>query len=167
MGLCFPSGSSERNRIFRLADTHLPAFLMAVQGEHVIIKGYPFYILIKQLDIIMHQKDVFLVVLGLPLLDTRERYGNDLTGKLISNLVIQLFSYVAQTEREMNIVRTTEGIAAAKARGCGSVGNRWRSQKIMNLCSHSGGAEISRSVKPHDDWACCGLRSTSGYMSRR
>ncbi|MCR5439830.1 MAG: recombinase family protein [Selenomonas sp.] len=92
------------------------------QGDTLVIKsldrlGRNYDEMIKQLDIITRQKEVALVVLDLPLLDTRNRYGNDLTGKLISNLVIQLFSYVAQTEREMNIKRTSEGIAAAKARG--------------------------------------------------
>ena len=53
----------------------------------------------------------------LPLLDTRERRAGDLTGILISDIVLQLFSYVAQTERDMNHQRTMEGIAAARARG--------------------------------------------------
>jgi DNA invertase Pin-like site-specific DNA recombinase len=42
---------------------------------------------------------------------------DDLTAKLISNLVIQVFSYVAETERNMNHQRTMEGLAAARARG--------------------------------------------------
>ena len=41
----------------------------------------------------------------------------DITAKLISNLVIQVFSYVAETERNMNHQRTMEGLAAARARG--------------------------------------------------
>ena len=92
------------------------------QGDTLVVKsldrlGRNYDEMIEQLDIIMRQKEVALVVLDLPLLDTRNRYGNNLTGKLISNLVIQIFSYVAQTERELNIQRTVEGIAAAKARG--------------------------------------------------
>lgn len=73
--------------------------------------------MIEQLDIITRKKNVALVVLDLPLVDTRQKYVNDITSKLILNLVIQIFSYVAQKERELNIQRTTEGIAAAKARG--------------------------------------------------
>lgn len=42
-----------------------------------------------------------IAVIDLPLLDIRNKYGNDLTAKLISNLVIQVFSYVAETERTM------------------------------------------------------------------
>ena len=71
----------------------------------------------KQLDIITREKGAAIVVLDLPLLDTRNKYGNDLTAKLISNLVIQVFSYVAETERTMNHQRTMEGLAAARARG--------------------------------------------------
>lgn len=71
----------------------------------------------KQLDIITREKGAAIVVIDLPLLDTRNKYGNDLTAKLISNLVIQVFSYVAETERIMNHQRTMEGLAAARARG--------------------------------------------------
>lgn len=56
-----------------------------------------------------------IVVLDMPLLDTRK--SNDLTGTLIADIVLQLLSYVAQTERENIRQRQQEGIAAAKARG--------------------------------------------------
>lgn len=51
----------------------------------------------------------------MPLLDTRR--SRDLTGTLIADIVLQLLSYVAQTEREFIHQRQAEGIAAAKARG--------------------------------------------------
>lgn len=73
--------------------------------------------MIQQLDIITRENGAAIVVIDLPLLDTRNKYGNDLTAKLISNLVIQLFSYVAETERTMNHQRTMEGLAAARAQG--------------------------------------------------
>lgn len=73
--------------------------------------------MIRQLDIITHEKNAFIVVLDLPILDSRNKYGDDLTAKLVLNIVIQIFSYVAQMEREMNHRRTMEGIAAAKAKG--------------------------------------------------
>lgn len=60
-------------------------------------------------------KCVDIVVLDMPLLDTRN--GKDLIGTLISDIVLQLLSYVAQTEREFIRLRQAEGIAAAKARG--------------------------------------------------
>jgi DNA invertase Pin-like site-specific DNA recombinase len=56
-----------------------------------------------------------IVVLDMPLLDTRK--DRDLTGALIADIVLQLLSYVAQTEREFILQRQAEGIAAAKAKG--------------------------------------------------
>ena len=51
----------------------------------------------------------------MPLLNTKQ--GKDLTGVVIADIVLQLLSYVAQTEREFNRQRQAEGIAAAKSRG--------------------------------------------------
>lgn len=50
------------------------------------------------------------------LLDTRQKSGN-LTGTLIADLVLQIFAYVAQTEREFIRQRQAEGIAAAREKG--------------------------------------------------
>ncbi len=55
-------------------------------------------------------------VLDMELLDTRNNPGN-LTGTLIADLVLQIFAYVAQTEREFIHQRQAEGIAAAKLSG--------------------------------------------------
>lgn len=57
-----------------------------------------------------------ILVLDMELLDTREKEGG-LTGTLIADLVLQIFAYVAQTEREFIKQRQAEGIAAAKAKG--------------------------------------------------
>lgn len=54
-------------------------------------------------------------MLDMPLLDTRKR-GNDLTGRFIADLVLQILSYIAETERKNIRQRQAEGIAAAKAR---------------------------------------------------
>ena len=69
----------------------------------------------NQWRILTKEKRIDIVVLDMPLLDTRQ--GRDLTGVLIADIVLQLLSYVAQTEREFNRQRQAEGIAAAKARG--------------------------------------------------
>lgn len=69
----------------------------------------------EQWRIITKEKKAAIVVLDMPLLDTRQ--GRDLTGTLIADIVLQLLSYVAQTEREFIRLRQAEGIAAAKARG--------------------------------------------------
>ena len=62
---------------------------------------------------------VAIVVLDMPLLDTRARDcgGSDVTSALIADIVLQLLSYVAQVERENIHRRQAEGIAAARARG--------------------------------------------------
>lgn len=71
--------------------------------------------IIEQWRVITKEKQIAIVVLDMPLLDTRQ--GRDLTGTLIADIVLQLLSYVAQKEREFIRQRQTEGIAAAKARG--------------------------------------------------
>ena len=57
-----------------------------------------------------------IIVLDMPLLDTTTR-GNDLTGKFVSDMVLQILSYVAANERENIRKRQAEGIAIAKAQG--------------------------------------------------
>ena len=56
-----------------------------------------------------------IVVLDMPLLDTRE--DRSVTGRLISDIVLQLLSYVAEKERDLIRQRQAEGIAAAQERG--------------------------------------------------
>lgn len=65
---------------------------------------------------ITKERKVSIVVLDMPLLDTRETQEN-LTGKLIADIMVQLLSYVAEVERKNIKQRQAEGIAAAKARG--------------------------------------------------
>ena len=71
--------------------------------------------ILEQWRIITKEKQAAIVVLDMPLLDTRQ--NRDLTGTLIADIVLQLLSYVAQTEREFIRQRQAEGIAAAKERG--------------------------------------------------
>ena len=89
-------------------------------GNLLVIKsidrlGRNYAEILEQWRIITKEKAVAIVVLDMPLLDTRK--ANDLTGTLIADIVLQLLSYVAQTEREFIRQRQAEGIAAAKARG--------------------------------------------------
>lgn len=65
---------------------------------------------------ITKEKEADIVVLDMPLLDTRQK-AEDLTGTFIADLVLQILCYVAQVERENIRQRQAEGIAAAKARG--------------------------------------------------
>ena len=71
--------------------------------------------ILEQWRVITKDKRAAIVVLDMPLLDTRQ--GRDLTGTLIADIVLQLLSYVAQTEREFIRQRQAEGIAAARANG--------------------------------------------------
>lgn len=89
-------------------------------GDTLVVKsidrlGRNYDEILEQWRIITKKMRVGIVVLDMPLLDTR--HENDLTGTLISDIVLQLLSYVAQTERENIKKRQQEGIAAAKARG--------------------------------------------------
>ena len=72
--------------------------------------------ILEQWAVITKEKQVNIVVLDMPLLDTRDK-GQDLMGVFISDLVLQILSYVAETERDFIKKRQAEGIAAAKARG--------------------------------------------------
>lgn len=69
----------------------------------------------NQWRILTKEKGVDIVVLDMPLLDTRQ--GKDLMGTFIADLVLQILSFVAQSERENIRKRQAEGIAAAKAKG--------------------------------------------------
>lgn len=60
-------------------------------------------------------KGIDIVVLDMPLLDTRR--GKDLMGTFLSDIVLQVLSFVAENERTNIRQRQAEGIAAAKARG--------------------------------------------------
>ena len=89
-------------------------------GDTLVIKsidrlGRNYDEILEQWRILTKEKKVDIVVLDMPLLDTRQ--GHDLTGTLIADIVLQLLSYVAQTERDFIRQRQAEGIAAAKARG--------------------------------------------------
>jgi len=69
----------------------------------------------NQWRILTKEKDVDIVVIDMQLLDTRQ--GKDLMGTFIADLVLQILSFVAQSEREKIRERQEQGIAAAKARG--------------------------------------------------
>ena len=89
-------------------------------GDTLFIKsidrlGRNYNEILDQWRYLTKEKQVAIVVLDMPLLDTRK--DKDLTGELIADIVLQLLSYVAQTEREFIRQRQAEGIATAKARG--------------------------------------------------
>lgn len=102
-------------------------------GDTLVIKsidrlGRNYKEILEQWRILTKEKRVYIVVLDMPLLDTRQ--GRDLAGELIADIVLQLLSYVAETERTFIRQRQAEGIAAAKERGV-QFGRR-PSQKPIN-----------------------------------
>lgn len=90
-----------------------PGDLVVVQSIDRLGRSYED--ILEQWRAITREKGADLLVLDMPMLDTRAK-GKDLTGKFISDMVLQVLSYVAQTERENIRRRQAEGIAAAKAR---------------------------------------------------
>ena len=69
----------------------------------------------KQWSVLTKEKGVDIAVIDMPLLDTRLK--KDLMGTFIADLVLQILSFVAQSERDTIHKRQAEGIAAAKVRG--------------------------------------------------
>lgn len=89
-------------------------------GDTLVIKsidrlGRNYDEILEQWRFITKEKGAAIIVLDMPLLNTKQ--DRDLTGILIADIVLQLLSYVAQTERENIRQRQAEGIAAAKAQG--------------------------------------------------
>ena len=90
------------------------------KGDVLVIKsidrlGRNYQEILEQWRILTKIKQVSIIVLDMPLLNTGQE--RDLTGELIADIVLQLLSYVAQTERENIRQRQKEGITAAKNRG--------------------------------------------------
>lgn len=90
-------------------------------GDLLIVKsidrlGRDYGEILEEWRHITKDKAADILILDMPLLDTRTQ-GRDLTGTFIADLVLQILSYVAQTERENIRQRQAEGIMAAKARG--------------------------------------------------
>lgn len=90
-------------------------------GDILVVKsidrlGRNYDELIKHWRMITKEIQADILVLDMPLLDTRSQ-RQDLTGVFIADLALQILSYVAQTEREAIKQRQAEGIAVAKAKG--------------------------------------------------
>lgn len=91
------------------------------RGDTLVIKsidrlGRNYSEILEEWRLITKDKGASIVVMDMPLLDTRREHEGA-TGMLIADIVLQLLSYVAQVERENIRQRQAEGIASAKARG--------------------------------------------------
>ena len=71
--------------------------------------------ILEQWQFLTKEKEVDICVIDMPLLDTRR--GKDLIGTFLSDIVLQVLSFVAENERQNIRQRQAEGIAAAKAKG--------------------------------------------------
>lgn len=126
----------------------------------------------QQWRLLTKEKGVDICVLDMPLLDTRQ--GKDLMGTFIADLVLQILSFVAQSERENIRRRQREGIAAAKARGVKfgrpplplpenfyEVHRRWRNKELTLFYSGKYGsitfkrAQTYQYYKENDIWDVC------------
>ena len=146
-----------------------PAYLLLLEklkpGDAIVIKsidrlGRNYDEILEQWRILTEEKKVDIVVLDMPLLDTRQ--GRDLTGTLIADIVLQLLSYVAQTEREYIRQRQAEGIAAAKARGVHWDVSLSVSLKTTQVFSASGRAAQFLPAPPQSSWGWIEKPSASG-----
>ncbi len=109
--------------------------------------------ILTQWQLLTKEKGIDIVIIDMPLLDTRKKRG--LMGTLIADIVLQILSFVAQNERENIRQRQAEGIAAAKRRGVrfgrpvkklpsnfGELVQKWEHKQItteemLNLCDMS------------------------------
>ena len=78
--------------------------------------GRNYNMILDEWRILTKEKDIDIVVIDMPLLDTRIK-GKNLVGKFIANVVLQVLSFVAENERETMRQRQEEGIKMAKLRG--------------------------------------------------
>ena len=119
--------------------------------------------ILEQWRMLTKEKGVDIAVLDMPLLDTRR--GKDLMGTFLSDIVLQVRSFVAENERDNIRQRQAEGIAAAKARGVRVGGpplplpdnflmlhQAWRGQKITlrqaaRACGMPTGTFYSKAIK--------------------
>lgn len=109
------SGTSfERPKYKRLIRKMKPGDALVVKSIDRLGRNYNE--IQEQWRMITKEKSIDIVVLDMPLLDTRKK-DDDITQVFVADLVLQILSYVAQVERENIHQRQAEGIAAAKARG--------------------------------------------------
>ena len=119
--------------------------------------------ILEQWRMLTKEKGVDIAVLDMPLLDTRR--GKDLMGTFLSDIVLQVLSFVAENERDNIRQRQAEGIAAAKARGVRFgrpplplpdnfhiLHQAWRGQKITlrqaaRACGMPTGTFYSKAIK--------------------
>lgn len=151
----------KRPQYRRLISKLRPGDLLYIQSIDRLGRNYEE--IQEQWRILTKEKAVDICVIDMPLLDTRR--GKDLMGTFIADLVLQILSFVAQSERDFIRKRQAEGIIAAKARGVKfgrpptplpenfyDVHAAWRAKKITlqqaaEACEMPVGTFYSKAVK--------------------
>ena len=103
----------DRPRYRRLLQKLKPADMLYIKSIDRLGRNYED--ILEQWRILTREKSVDIVVLDMPLLDTRR--GRDLMGTFLSDIVLQVLSFVAENERKNIRQRQREGIEAARLRG--------------------------------------------------
>ena len=103
----------DRTQYRRLVATLRPNDVLYVKSIDRLGRNY--HEILCQWRFLTKERKVDVAVLDMPLLDTRR--GKDLLGTFVSDVVLQILSFVAENERDNILQRQKEGIAAAKARG--------------------------------------------------
>ena len=103
----------DRPRYRRLLQKLKPADMLYIKSIDRLGRNYEE--ILEQWRILTREKSVDIVVLDMPLLDTRR--GRDLMGTFLSDIVLQVLSFVAENERKNIRQRQREGIEAARLRG--------------------------------------------------
>ena len=103
----------ERPQYKRLVKKLKPDDLLYIKSIDRLGRNYGE--ILEQWRILTKEKGIDIVVLDMPLLDTRR--GKDLMGTFLSDIVLQVLSFVAENERSNIRQRQAEGITAAKAKG--------------------------------------------------
>ena len=104
----------ERKNYKRLLKKLKPGDVLFIKAIDRLGRNYN--MILDEWRILTKEKGIDIVVLDMPLLDTRIE-GKNLVGKFIADVVLQVLSFVAQNERETMRQRQAEGIRMAKLRG--------------------------------------------------
>lgn len=103
----------ERPMYHRMVERLKPDDLLYIKSIDRLGRNYEE--ILEQWRVLTKEKKIDIVVMDMPLLDTRR--GKDLMGTFLSDIVLQVLSFVAENERENIRQRQKEGIEAAKIRG--------------------------------------------------
>ncbi len=136
------------------------------EGDVLFIKsidrlGRNYEELLEQWRYLCREKKVDIVILDMPILDTRN--GKDLLGTLISDLVLALLSYVSENERKAIRERQLEGIEAARKRGV-KFGRPEKQTPNFNMVYHKW---MSKEISAAEAAALCGLKTGAFYYRAR